>query len=388
MSLFGINIEFENTIYTRKASGRIEWNNYFANIHEFGISLFIEFEFSEKEKTTLFKALSKDLNENLPKYEKASNQYYAHWHRIPASLQRKMIELDKDVHEGAKQLNQILRKNKKSARLPTYNFRKVPPNSKPNWNMINWILSENEKELFKDMIDSYLPMTKLKVSKHIQVPLPDAFRGRNIQFYQEDIDSLKLIAEKSDFEIEPPFTTLYSYAVQNYENRSFSSFVITLTASLETGLKWFLAKKGDNISKYLLDNIQSPPITKLLSVAINECKLQVPEIYKKWLGDLLKIRNQIVHKPGKIEYNTLELSRWLAIGESVLLAIQGMEPYQKSGFKITISERNKSLPKGTKAIIMREEDHYGESNLHITLESGISGRTIEDSLDIDTDQKI
>lgn len=388
MSLFGINIEFENIIYTRKASGRIEWNNYFANIHEFGISLFIEFEFSEKEKTILFKALLKDLNENLPKYEKASNQYYARWHRIPASLQRKMIELDKDVHEGAKQLNQILRKNKKSARLPTYNFRKVPPNSKPNWNMINWILSENEKELFKDIFDSSLPVTKQKISKNIQVPLPDAFRGRNIEFYQEDIDSLKLVAESSDFENEPPFTTLYSYAVQNYENRSFSSFIITLTASLETGLKWYLAKNGDNISKYLLDNIPSPPIMKLLSVAIKECKLKVPEIYKKWLGELHKIRNQIVHKPGKVEYSTLELTRWLAIGESILIGIQGMEPYQKSGFKITISELHKSLPKGTKAIILREEDYNGESNIHIVLESGVSGRTNEDSLEIDFDQKI
>ncbi|WP_350293004.1 hypothetical protein [uncultured Croceitalea sp.] len=388
MSRFKIKLEYEYRIYTREASGFVDWNNFRAIINELGISLYLTYDLSKKEKTELFSSIVDNMNLQEKNIKSNLPVYYPHWNLIPASLQRKVVDLTEELHLGARQLNQLLRKNKKSIRLPNYQLRRVPPNQWPNWNIAYWSLMDDEKELFKDIIDSALPITKSRIKNGIFIPLPDSFRGRNVQFDQDDIENLQKIVGKTDFNQEPPFSTLFAYAVQNYENRSFSSFIITLTAALETGLKWYLSNKGDSISKYLLDNIPSPPLPKLLSVAISECGLEIPDIYKKWIGKLIEFRNHAVHKTGTIDFKIMQVTRWLAIGEAIISAIQDIKPYEFTGYKITIPEHHKTLPKGTKAIIMREEKDYGEINLHIALDSGVSARTKEGSFDIDENQKI
>jgi hypothetical protein len=388
MSIFGISIKYDDRIFTRETSGIIEWGNYKAKINEIGITLFVNFELSKKEKALLFKVIAKNMNKQEEQYKINLPVYYPHWNLIPPELQKKIFELNEQLHTGARQLDQFLRKNNKALRLPIYRFNEIPPNQSPKWNVGFWNLKDENLELFKNTIVSLGSLTTKRVAQSIPIPFPDSLKGRHVQLDENDIKFFQKLASETEPEQVPPFSSLFGYAIQNFENRSFSAFIISLTATLETGLKWYLGNNGDRITNYLLDNIQSPPLPNLLSVAITECGLPVPTDYKKWLEELIKIRNSIVHKPKTINYKILEMTRWLAIGESIILAIQGITPYSNSGYLITISKHSKSLPPNTKAIILREEEDYGETNLHIILDSGVSARTKEGSFEIDTDQKI
>ena len=90
MSICGINIEFDNIVYTKEAFGGIEWKNYRARINQIGITLFVEFQLTEKEKLELYNALVDNLNKYEINYGSIPSVHHPHWQAIPASMQKKL----------------------------------------------------------------------------------------------------------------------------------------------------------------------------------------------------------------------------------------------------------------------------------------------------------
>ena len=354
ISVFGINIEYQGRIFYN-GGDFIDWDIYRVRINQVGITLFMEFELSKKEKIILFEVITKYMIETKEFYKNKTPLFHPQWDLIPPELQRKISQLNEGLHLGARQLDKIFRKNKKTIRLPNYNLNSVPSDQKQKWNLAFWITSNEDLKQFNKIIEPLNSDIENIVSKSIPIPLPKSFRGRHIILEKEDIIEFQKNALDIKSIEELPFMSLYAFAIQNYENKSFSAFIVTLAASIETGLKWYLGKNGDDIAGYLLDEPSSPSPAKLLSIAMKSCNLEVPDIYKKWIGRLVEIRNKIVHKPKEIDFKPLEVVRFLAIGEAILFAIQGEKPFKYAGFLMKFKKAYDTLPKNSIAIIIREE---------------------------------
>lgn len=165
---------------------------------------------------------------------------------------------------------------------------------------------------------------------------------------------------------------LYGVAWQNYENRSFAAAIVILTASLETALKWYLGQKGDEIVGYLLENIQSPPLTNLASSARKHAYLPIPKQFQKWLADLTKARNEVAHKAVHREPKPLEIARWFAVGEALLAAINGVEGDPLVGALVSISTEIKDFSDGTRGVVLRREKTHGRDVFHVLLDNGVT----------------
>jgi hypothetical protein len=148
--------------------------------------------------------------------------------------------------------------------------------------------------------------------------------------------------------------------------------VVILTASLETALKWYLVQRGDEIVGYLLENIQSPPLTNLASSARNQAGLPIPKQFQKWLADLTRARNEVVHKTRHREPKPLEIARWFAVGEALLAAMDGIEGDPLVGALVSISSAIKDFPAGTRGVVLRREITHGRDVFHVLLDSGVT----------------
>lgn len=375
MSQFRVNLDFAGRLWPEEES-TYTWGSHSVSFGSFGISLSTEIDVSKEDQETLVRVRSTIPPEHTP-----------HWGIIPANLHSTILAIEEQLRAGAAAVDEQLRKAAGAVRLPTYKFPRSPPNQTPNWSTVFWAFSDEESERLHPLFQHLDERHRAVYRRGISIPLPDAYEGRQVHLKKKQIDSIGAALVNGD-QSTPPSYTLYGVAWENFENRSLSAAVVILATSIETALKWHLTQKGDNVAGYLIENSQSPPLDKLASCARKYAGLNIPKNFQKWIAELAQARNQIVHRPVKQELKPLQVARWFAVGEALLNAIQDVASDPLVGELVRVPDRFDDFPKGSRGIVLRREETYGEDGFHVWLDSGTTRRFGPDAFEILKDEQI
>lgn len=364
MSLITVSLDYGARLWPEEhfSSRSYSWGVHSVSFGPADASLSTEFELSEEEQELLVRSLT-DRDPRPP----------PHWQDIPAALHSTVLRIEVQLREAASAVDEQLRKTPSAIRLPIYRFPKDFTNQTPNWSTVHWSFNEEERLRLGPLFE-HLDSAKQKVYRRgVTIPLPDSYEGRHVNLSNEQLDNIGAALAEGTQNL-PPSRALYGVAWENFEIRSFSAAVVILATSIETALKWYLTQKGDEISGYLIEETQSPQLSKLLSCARKYAELNVPKRFQKWVSDLSDSRNQIAHRPVKKKLDPLEVARWFAVGEVLLKAIHGEPSDPLVGALVQISEKIDKFPKGTHGVVLRREEDYGEDSFHILLDSGVTQR--------------
>ncbi len=360
MSVLSLPLEYEGKLWPA-SEGVFRNGPYEVHLGWNGVVLRVDFELPEKTKAELVEAI---LSQN-PKVTPSLQG-------IPVQLHRDIFALESLVRVGARRVDEMLRWAGGAIRLPTYALRKYPMNTTPSWPTVCWNFDEADKaSLAGHLSQPYLGM--LASTNGVAIPLPYAQESRFVELHEEQIHAFGQTFE-SDEDVPLSSFSLFAIAWENFERQAYSSAVIILTACLETAVKWQLHRFGDEVASYLLENVQSPPLDKLVSCARKHAQLEVPKRFQKWCGELIRFRNGLVHRPDPVDVETLQIAQWFAVGEAVLRAIRGWEVEPLAGAYVQAHPNISDLPPETKGVVLRREVDHGESTLHVLMDSGLTGR--------------
>lgn len=170
-----------------------------------------------------------------------------------------------------------------------------------------WHLSEAEQKSLKTDVE----VIRLPRAHH-----PFFFRR---QVTEEEMKTLasRVTHKKPQ---ETPHLVLFAVAYDNYWERGYRVATISLAASAEICIKHFLARVSTNDTvTYLLENIQSPPVSKLVAHAAKTYGLSISTDDRDALTKLAERRNKLVHGSSKARTPTLEeVDRWFEAVRSLL----------------------------------------------------------------------
>ena len=363
MSLFHVQLDYQGRLWLAAEDAvtqTVTWGSSTASLGHGGMHLTTEVNIGTDDQRGLVVALTKNPPSQPP-----------HWQTVPSQLHATVLRIEDALRTAAQAVDAVLRRAGGAVRLPIYNFPRVPPNQIPNWTTVYWKFDEREREMLSPLLIHLEEKYQGAYQQGIAIPLPDAYEGRQLYLADTQVDSVRQALGR-ERPTTPACYTLYGVAWQNYENRSFAAAIVILTASLETALKWYLGQKGDEIVGYLLENIQSPPLTNLASSARNHACLPIPKRFQKWLADLTKARNEVVHRADGREPKPLEIARWFAVGEALLAAIDGVEGDPLVGALVSISPGIKDFSDGTRGVVLRREKTQGRDVFHVLLDNGVT----------------
>lgn len=354
--------ELGHTTYT------FEWEGHTVIFSPNGYRISTEFNLTEEEQVELITCLAKK-DPSLP----------PHWQSLTPNLHRLVERMTNQILDAANKADLCLRKLPKGIRLSPLKFRERQTSSNQKFPVINWKLSEDELKKFMPVFEDLGPASVNGYRHGIDIPMPIHFERRQVHLTEEEVN--KISEHLTSELVNEPFKKLYAIALDNFTKRSYSSAILILATSIETALKLWLNKCGDPISKYLISNVQSPPIDKLYSCARKNTEINVPKHYTAWLVKLRTLRNDIAHKPEPQVFNRLQIARWFAIGEAILSAIEGYTIDPMVGYIVEpIGEKaNDNFPPDSKGVILRREVLYEVNSYHVVLDSGQTWRFGEDA---------
>lgn len=313
--------------------------------------------------------------------------FVPHWQSLSVGVQPEVLKMGAQLREAAAEFDGQLRAVPSAIRLPPYSFATSGPNPGQQWALMWWKFEDAERRRFSEQLRALEPTHKAVHERGIRLPLPNAYEARHVNLTAEDAETIGE-ALRAGVQASQPSPVLWAIAWQNYEDRLFPAAIVVLGSAIETALKGYLGMKGDEIASYLLFEVQSPKLSKLLSCARKYADMEIPREFQKWLDDLTTARNRIVHKPVAHGANPLEVGRWFAVGEAILKRAGGHDSDPLVGSLVRISERIGDFPQGTLGIVMRRETDYEEETLHVLLDTGETRRFSENAFERLSDQKI
>lgn len=311
---------------------------------------------------------------------------YPSWQHIPAELQPVILKIEEELRDAASEIDRHIRVSAGVLDLPSYRFPTVPPATTPNWHVVHWSFTAEEQEQFAPILAEYDELARGVSRAGATVPLLDRIEGRQVEFEYADVEQVE--QGVSSGQVVPPSFVLFGSAWEMFESRSFSAALVILAVAIETVLKWYLSNFGDDDAKRMAEENPSPIPQRLMKAARLNTGLDVAKSYQKWLGELVEIRNHIVHRPEEVEPTTLEMARWFAMGEAILDAVRGATPDQNVGKLVTISEKIDAFPAGTRGVILRRRDWFGDESYQTMLDSGVIRRLAANAFEISKQQEI
>ncbi|MCP3670909.1 MAG: hypothetical protein GY814_10845 [Gammaproteobacteria bacterium] len=331
--------------------------------YDFGITVTCEIDLSEREQDSLLNCLVKD---QIP--------YIPHWQALTPDIHRTVQIIESKLMDVARLADHGFRKVPKGIRLPPAKVTKTYLNQSQGFPIMNWKLSDNEKERLSEIISGFsLEAQKKYENGIVQIPLSISFGQK--QIFMDDAEVEAAFQNMNTGDSIPPFWTLYGLAWENFsQNRSHDAAILILATSLETALKWCLMSQGDDISNFLIDNIPSPPLRKLYECACQYTAFDFPEHFSGWLHQLSTARNFVAHKPKGFKIDMLLLGRWFAIGEAILKAISGKDNEPLVGYLVKpIGERaSEQFTDDACGVVLRREAFRNteEEKLHVLMDTG------------------
>lgn len=368
MSRFHINIDYKGRLFDTDQPETISWGDYMIHLGNGDINLSTTFDLTSKEKIALLSSLA---NKPIP----------PHWQSLDSSLHELVLRIAGKLREGLTEADSQLRKDSSAIRLPTAIFKHVDINTNHSHPVIYW---DYDYQDLNDLRDSLKKLDR-DIPKHfykgLQLPLPSPFEERQVHFTPQQIGDLRQRLQADIPPATPPSYVLLSIAWDNFTKHSFSSATIILAASIETLLKWKLIQDSEEVTTYLIDNLPSPPLTKLLSAARTYKQLHVPEKFLSWAQKLMLARNDCVHKPNQQSVKWFEFGRWYAMGESIIRAINDEKINTWIGEYVELSSLKYAEINGKQGVVLRWEVDYGDqSSFHILLSDSTTIRAQENTL--------
>jgi len=371
MSEFSLNISHGSQLWTMHEKGE-RLKSYTHNLDEAGarviffdagMSVSCEVDLSDEEQNSLLYCLVKDSIPHIPYWQNLTPDL----HRTVQRIESKLLELTSLADYG-------FRKLPKGIRLPPVKVVKVHLNQSQAFPVMYWRLSDNEKAKLSNYISEFSPEAKRNYERGIvQIPLSASFSQK--QIFLDDTEVETAFQNISAAESIPPFWTLYGLAWENFsQNNSHDAAILILATSIETALKWCLMEKGDDISTFLIENTQSPPLRMLYKCAYQNTNFNLPEHYSGWLHQLSSARNYVAHKPKGFEIDFLLMGRWFAIGEAILKAISGKDNDPLVGYLVKpIGERaSEKFTDDARGVVLRKElfRNTQDEKKHVLMDTG------------------
>jgi hypothetical protein len=255
--------------------------------------------------------------------------------------------------------------------------------------VVDWNLTSEERNRLSSIYSTHPEEVRRKYDQSIAIPRPISFDRRQVFLDDSELDHIGDLLTQPD--MVQPYRELHAIAWERIRERAFAPAILILATAVETALKSWLIQHSDGIGGHLLQKMQSPPVEELLSVAIDKTGLSLPAIYKTWLVDLRKARNDVAHKPQpSININPLEVVRWFAISEAMFNAMQGVhsDPWVGCLVEPIGGKATEHFQPDTRGVVLRREELYGENSLHVLLDTGQTYRFGPGSCKQCTEQRI
>lgn len=359
MSNIGVRIEYNNQLWLNDMNSNFtfNWNQHtvsFAN----GVHISTEIKLDLAEKKNLVKSLTFDNPSHIP-----------HWQNLIPDLHKTVERILKQIQEVAKTVDSCIRQTPKGIRLEPLNFERKFLNQTQSFPVVYWKFTEEERRQLSPIYEHFDDNAKKTYDKGIMIPMPVSFERRQILLTDNEVkdigDTLNTIDNNK------PYLALYSIAWQNFSNHSFDSAILILATSIETSLKWWLNQEGDEIAKFLISNMQSPPLEELYKCARNNTNITLPGIFTDWLVRLRKARNDIAHKPSSGNINPLEIARWFAVAEAIFKSFSKFDNNKLVGYLVEPKgkDAHKKFHSDSKGIVLRQEKLGEEHWLHVLLDT-------------------
>jgi len=376
MSRLNFRIQHDQQFWTMHEKGG-EWKHYKHNIGDddtqisfgdFGIGISCEIHLESEDRKALAQCLVKEPH--------PGTQHIPLWHHLTPELHSVVLQIEKKIKAVARLADHGFRKTPKGVRLPPAKPQKAHynGNTAQRYTFILWRVTAEEWADFEGSIDALTEPVRARYLKQgIRIPLSKPFDQKQIHLNEEEVAlAFKNIDEVEDI---PPFWSLYGIAWENFtENDAHDAAILILATAIETTLKWCLIDKGDAISNYLIDNMQSPPLKQLYKCASENTEMALPAHFGGWLGQLSAARNFAAHKPRGFEIDLLQIGRWFAVGEAILKAISHSDNDPLVGYLVKpIGEKAREIfAENTNAVVLRREAFHntGENRLHVLVSTG------------------
>lgn len=366
MSQFFINIDYKGRLFDTDQPETITWGDFTIHLGMGDLNLSTEYVLTQKEKVGLLSSLA---NKPSP----------PHWQSLDYNLHELVLRIADKLREGLTEVDRQLRQDSSAIRLPTAIFRRVDINH--SHHVIYWNYDEQDLSDLESALEKLGSDTPKHVNKGLQLPLPSPFEERQVHFTPQQIEALRQRLQADNPSATPPSYGLLSIAWDSYTKHSFGTATIILAVSIETLLKWMLVQDSEEVTSYLIDNIPSPPLTKLLKAARSYKQLHVPEKFQSWVQKLMEARNNCVHKPNQQSVKWFEFGRWYAMGESIIRAINNEEINTWIGEYVELTSSKSPEINGKQGVVLRWEVDYGDqSSFHILLSDSTTIRAQENTL--------
>lgn len=370
MSKISFRPDYSNQLWLvdDNASFSFSWGPHTFTFSQTGIAISTEVDLDISEQEAIVRCLTFDDPSFVPL-----------WQSLSPDLHRTVERIVEQILEAAMTADHCIRQSPKGIRLSPLRFEERFVNQSQSFPVVYWRFSDEERECLKPIYENLSENAKRVYDKGIMIPMPVSFERRQIYLENDEVKEIgSRLGKPSKIE---PHRLLYAIAWENYIDRSFDSAILVLATSIETALKWWLNKQGDEITRFLITNIQSPPVEQLYTCARNNTDIELPGVFTDWLVRLRKTRNDIAHKPISKKIDNLEIARWFAVGEAILRSISGHNNDPLVGFLVepTGEKAAEKFPPNSRGVVLRREELYGENSLHVLLDTGETWRFSTDA---------
>lgn len=331
---------------------------------DFGITIICEYPLSDTEQLSLANCLMKEKAPYTP----------PHWQNLTPDLHRTVQGLEAKLLKVARLADHGFRKSAKGVRLPPAKIQKIHINQSQAFPVMNWRLSDAEKERLTPHFEQLPNEARLHYERS-GIPIPFSVSFGQKQIFLHDQEVSEAFDTMDGGETYPPFWALYGIASETFAaNKSHDAAILILATCIENALKWCLQEQGDQISNFLIEHTQSPPLRKLYDCACQTTLVNFPDHFGGWLGQLSLARNFVAHKPRQFDIDFLQMGRWFAVGEAILKSLSEKENNELVGFLVRpIGDRAaEQFTPDARGVVLRQEEFRdtGDKKLHVLMDTG------------------
>lgn len=305
-----------------------------------------------------------------------ANRFVPLWQHLTPHLERCLKIVDQQLDEIVQRVDSAFRRSQKGLRLPSVSQNDVPVSQAQSFPAVRW---RPEGEIMDTIETLLLDLQDTTAEKYrregVLLPMPPVFDQKIIYIREDEVDEIfGWLAEETEI---PPFWSLYGQSWETFAKaRNTSSAVLSLATCAETALKWRINRTGDEMVRYLIGWMPSPPLRHLFQCCREHANLDLPEHFSGWLHKLTEARNQIAHTEGGAAVHPLVFGRWCAIVEAILAKLLDHDVDERVGkFVRPIGPRRQEhfTEVSTGVILRRERFQYEEEpKYHVLMDSGVS----------------
>ena len=312
------------------------------------------------------------------------------WQHLTPHLESCLKSVDQQLHEVVQKVDSAFRRSQKGLRLPSVSQNDVPFSQAQSFPAVRWYPEGEIMETIETILSELHDTTAEKYRREgVLLPMPPVFDQKIIYIREDEVDEIfGGLTEETEI---PPFWALYGQAWETFaEARNTSSAILSLATCAETGLKWHINRAGDEMVRYLIGRMPSPPLRHLFQCCREHADLDLPEHFSGWLHRLTEARNQIAHSERGAAVHPLVFGRWCATVEAILARLLDHDVDERVGkFVRPIgARREEQFTEFSRGVILRREryQYEEEPKFHVLMDSGVSYYFDEQAFEILTQQ--